>query len=129
MSAVTRRLKRYIFVGLPLFGFLEALERSRLHFYRDTSQLKLGPFADCYVETLGYGLMAIAMLIIWHPRAARVFYLGFIPVMLFAITRVGFELMGYASDPMGPYGIPICFYALGLAVACWIMFQIARRPD
>ncbi len=129
MPSVTRRLKRYLFVALPLFGFLEAMERSRLHFYRDTSQVKIGPLADCYVETAGYALMAIAMLIIWSRQASRVFYVGWTPVILFAIVKVGFELTGYTADSMGSYGIPISFYSLGLALAVWIMFLIAQKQN
>jgi len=124
---ITRRFKRYLYIAPALFGFLESAERSRMHFYQDTSRIKIGPIPDCYVETVGYALIAIAMLILWHRNAAKIFYLGWIPVTMFALLGVGYEFAGYNASPMGPYGVPMCFYTLALALVVWVLFRVARR--
>jgi len=127
MSFITRRLNRYLFVSLPLFGFLAAAARSKQHFYGSESCMIFGPVPACYIETAGYLMMAIAMLTIWNRHSGKLFYLGWIPVAALAVIGVMMELTGRTACQMGAYAIPICFYALGLAMAVWVLFLIGKR--
>jgi len=76
----------------------------------------LGFIPACYIVFLGYLAMAISVTI--NPRkTAWLFYPGWLPVFLFALTGTSLEIMGRPTCPATSSGIPLCYFSLAISIA------------
>jgi hypothetical protein len=72
--------------------------------------------------------MAIATVI--SPfRLAILFYLGWTPVFLLALTGSTLEIMGHNSCPLSPAGIPLCYFSLTIATFLLPAFVLVRSQQ
>jgi|GEM_PF-2370482 len=86
----------------------------------------IGPVPACYVVALCYAAMGLAALI--NPfRFNLLFWLGWSPVFLLALSGSVLEVSGTPTCPIAPGGTPMCFYSLALATLLAPVFYVARR--
>jgi len=86
----------------------------------------IGPVPACYVVAICYALMGLAALI--NPaRLNLMFWVGWAPVFLLALSGTVLEISGTPTCPIGAGGTPLCFYSLALATALAPVFLLARR--
>ncbi|MEP2731298.1 MAG: hypothetical protein ABJN03_19515 [Ascidiaceihabitans sp.] len=81
------------------------------HFRTGNACPKLGPVPACYVVSLAYLAMAIAVSIGWH-RFKWLFFIGATPVILLAIAGTTLELFGRPTCPRSDSGWPLCYTSL-----------------
>jgi hypothetical protein len=90
----------------------------------------LGPVPACYLVGFGYVAMALAVLL--SPRQFTVlFFVGWTPVFLLALSGSTMEIMGHNTCPSSPSGIPLCYFSLTVAVLLLPVFLLSRHlnPD
>lgn len=83
----------------------------------------LGPVPACIIVCLGYLGVLLAAIFRTKPFARTLFYLGWVPVFGLALMGVVLELSKGDICPSGAAGIPQCFFSLGMAMACLILFK------
>jgi hypothetical protein len=89
---------------------------------------ELGPIPACYVVSLAYLAMAIAVSIGWR-HSKWLFFLGVTPVILLAIAGTGLELFGRPTCPRSESGWPLCYTSLMMSVSLLISFWAATLAD
>lgn len=94
------------------------------HFRTGNACPNLGPVPACYVVTVSYAAMAIAVSIGWQALK-WVFYVGAAPVILLALAGTSLELFGRPTCPRSESGWPLCYTSLILGVSLLITFLIA----
>lgn len=87
----------------------------------------LGPIPACYLVFLGYLLVFVSAVITERPIARKLFYLGWTPVFLLALTGVTLELTKGHVCPPGALGIPQCFYSFTMALLCLGFFKLSLK--
>jgi len=86
----------------------------------------IGPVPACYLVAMCYALMGLAVL--FNPGRFKVmFWVGWVPVFLLALSGSILEISGTPICPIAPNGTPMCFYSLALATALAPVFYVARR--
>ncbi len=86
---------------------------------------QLGPFPACYVVFLCYGLTASSALIAGKQKS-WLFFAGIIPLLILASFGSGMEVFGYSACPVSTGNVPMCFYALALALSLVAAFFTMR---
>ena len=89
----------------------------------------LGPVPACIIVLLGYLCALIAAVNFKKTWANKLFYLGWTPVFLLALSGVVLELTKGHICPPGGLGIPQCFYSFAMAVIAWILFRVIRKAS
>ncbi len=80
----------------------------------------------CYLVFAGYTAMGLAAAI--HPRRlAGLFFLGWVPVFLLALTGTLSELLGWEICPHSETGVPLCFCSLCVASLVLGAYFLVRR--
>ena len=85
----------------------------------------LGFVPACYIVFAGY--LSIALSVTMNPRkTAWLFYSGWVPVFLFALTGTSLEIMGKPTCPATSSGIPLCYFSLAISIALVIGYLYTR---
>lgn len=80
----------------------------------------------CYLVFAGYSATGLAVAI--HPkRLVGLFFLGWVPVFLLALTGTLSELLGWEVCPHSDTDVPLCFYSLGVASFVFGVYLLIRR--
>jgi hypothetical protein len=88
----------------------------------------LGPVPACIIVFLGYFLVVVATFEYRKSWAGKLFYFGWTPVFLLALSGVVLELTKGHICPPGAAGIPQCFFSLGMSILVWGLFRTLRKP-
>lgn len=120
------KIMQYILLALTFIATIAGANLTFKHMKVGEVCPMLGPVPACAVVFVSYLLMFISALIITKPKA-KLFYLGWMPIFLLALSGVIVEFTGTHICPPGALGIPQCFYSLGIAILCLLLFILARR--
>lgn len=112
--------------SLVSIGLIGALRVSNSTWTTDNDCPSLGSIYICYVVLSGYVLIAIA-LITRMPLKNHLFYAGWLPVFLFAITGTTLEVVNGQTCPRSDSGLPMCFVSLALTVAILALFLLINK--
>ena len=119
-------LLRAAIVLLASIGVLGVGRISITHWLGEASCPMLGPLPACYIILIGYSLIVLSM----FPRlqqASVVFLIGWVPVIMLALSGVVGELTGILQCPHLENGIPQCYLSAALAsiigVPAWLLFR------
>jgi hypothetical protein len=94
------------------------------HFQTGNACPNLGPVPACYVVSVSYVAMAIAVSIGW--RALKwLFFVGAAPVIVLALTGTSLELLGRPTCPRSESGWPLCYTSLIFGVSLLVTFLVA----
>ena len=103
-------LPRLSIIILALFGVWGVAKISMSHWTGESACPMIGQAPICYIILVGYCLIVLSM----YPqlkKAAIVFLLGWLPVVLFALAGVIGELTNTFQCPQTPTGIPACYFS------------------
>ena len=123
---IIARIALLILAGL---GTLAGLRLSISHAQHGEVCPIVASIPACIIVFLGYLCVALAAIFIKKPFVARLFYIGWTPVFLLALTGVILELTKGQTCPPGAYGIPQCFFSLAMALICLGLFKFARKTS
>lgn len=101
---------------------------SLTHFRTGDACPNLGPIPACYVVSLAYLAMALAVTIGWR-RLKWLFFVGATPVILLALAGTSFEMLGRPTCPRSQSGWPLCYTSLMIGVSLLIAFLGAFFAD
>jgi len=87
----------------------------------------IGPIPACIIVFIGYFLALVSTVIYKKKYALKLFYIGWTPVFLLAISGVILELTRGQICPPGPAGIPKCFISLAMAILAAVLFTLIRK--
>jgi len=120
-------LFRTAIVLLASIGVLGVGRISFIHWTGEVSCPMLGSLPACYIILIGYSLIVVSM----YPRlqkASVLFLIGWIPVVILALTGVVGELTDVLQCPHLKNGIPQCYLSAALALfiglLTWLLFKI-----
>ena len=112
---------------LASIGVLGVGRISINHWTGEASCPMIGPLPACYIILIGYSLIVLST----YPRLQQAFLLfliGWVPVILLALTGVVGELIGVLQCPHLEIGIPQCYISAALALIigliAWLLFKI-----
>ncbi len=118
---------RTAIVLLASIGVLGVGRISIIHWTGETSCPMIGSLPACYIILIGYSLIVLSM----YPRlqkASALFLVGWVPVVLLALTGVVGELTDVLQCPHLENGIPQCYLSAALALfiglLTWLLFKI-----
>ena len=112
---------------IALFGTYAGLELSLDHLKVGEICPMLGSVPACIIVFFGYLFVLISAFAYKKNWAAKLFYIGWTPVFLLALSGVFLELTRGGICPPGPAGIPKCFFSLAMATLALILFILLRR--
>jgi len=117
---------RTAIVLLASIGVLGVGRISITHWVGEASCPMIGPLPACYIILIGYSLIVLSM----FPRlqqASVVFLIGWVPVIMLAVSGVVGELTGILQCPHLENGIPQCYLSAALVsiigVPAWLLFR------
>jgi len=125
---------RTAIVLLASIGVLGVGRISIIHWTGETSCPMIGSLPACYIILIGYSLIVLSM----YPRlqkASVLFLVGWVPVVMLALTGVVGELTDVLQCPHLENGTPQCFLSAALALTigllAWLLFkfQAAQVKD
>jgi len=122
-----QRVSKALLLMLAGFGTYAGLTLSLKHMKVGEVCPTLGPVAACIIVFLGYLSVLFAGLLNRKSWAGKLFYLGWLPVFLLALSGVILELTKGQTCPAGAGGIPQCFYSLAMASTAWVLFRVIRK--
>ncbi len=118
---------RTAIVLLASIGFLGVGRISISHWTGEASCPIIGSLPACYIILIGYSLIVLSM----YPRLQKAFVLfliGWVPVVMLALTGVVGELTDVLQCPHLENGIPQCYLSAALALIIglltWSLFKI-----
>jgi len=118
---------RTAIVLLASIGVLGVGRISIIHWTGETSCPMIGSLPACYIILIGYSLILLSM----YPRlqkASVLFLIGWVPVVMLALTGVMGELTDVLQCPHLKNGTPQCFLSAALALTigllAWLLFEI-----
>jgi hypothetical protein len=118
---------RTVIILLASIGVLGVGRISIIHWTGEASCPRIGPLPACYIILIGYSLIVLSM----YPRLQQAFLLflvGWVPVILLALTGVVGELTDILQCPHLENGIPQCYLSAALALIigliAWLLFKI-----
>lgn len=118
---------RTAIVLLASIGVLGVGRISIIHWTGETSCPMIGSLPACYIILIGYSLIVLSM----YPRlqkASVLFLIGWVPVVMLALTGVVGELTDVLQCPHLENGTPQCFLSAALALTiglpAWFLFKI-----
>jgi len=120
-------LLRTILFMISAFGTFAGARLSLLHLQQGEVCPMVGPLPACILVFLGYLGVCLSAIFIQKTWASRAFYLGWTPVFILACIGVGLELFKGNVCPNGPANIPQCFFSLGMAAICWVLYRMAKK--
>ena len=112
---------------LVIMGLFGALRLSYVTSTTDNDCPILVGIPVCYVILLGYALIAIAQFT-GMPVKSRLFWIGWLPVFLLAITGTMLELVDGQTCPKNDTGLPLCYVSLAIIILIAICFLLINRP-
>lgn len=121
-------LLRLVITILALFGVWGVARISMNHWTGETACPMMGQVPICYIILIGYSLIVLSM----YPqlkKAAIVFLLGWLPVMLFALTGVIGELTNTFQCPQTPTGIPACYFSAAFSLVIGVLSLLVFRKN
>jgi len=123
-------VSRHIFARLGLmvltiFGTLAGAKLTLEHLKHGEVCPTLGPIPACIIVFLGYFLMLGAAAFIKKRLSKPAFLLGWAPVFILAFLGVTLELIKGETCPSGAFGIPQCFFSLGMVLLCGFLFKVS----
>lgn len=121
-------LPRISIIILALFGVWGVAKISMNHWTGESACPMIGQAPICYIILIGYSLIVLSM----YPqlkKAAIVFLLGWLPVMLFALTGVIGELTNTLQCPQTPTGIPACYFSAAFSLIIGIFSLLVFRNN
>jgi len=118
---ITQRTIRHHLTGIIIaviaaIGFLGAIQVSLEEFQTGTGCPHFGAIPACYIVSLAYALILISV-VLKNPLKSVLFYTGWAPVFLLALSGTVLELFGRDTCPKVDGGWPKCYFSLALAVA------------
>lgn len=123
---------------LSVFGAYEAFKISHIHFNTVESCPTVGLIPACYVVLTSYSLMSLAWggvlaqkIVLLKKYASILFWMGFAPTFLLALTGVVGEIFGFVECPETPGGLPKCFISFGFVLVIgglWVGLNFLKRP-
>ena len=124
---------RTAIVLLASIGVLGVGRISIIHWTGETSCPMIGSLPACYIILIGYSLIVVSM----YPRlqkASTLFLVGWVPVVMLALTGVVGELTDVLQCPHLENGTPQCFLSAALALTigllAWLLFKFqAAKVD
>jgi len=118
---------RTAIVLLASIGVLGVGRISIIHWTGETSCPMIGSLPACYIILIGYSLIVLSM----YPRlqkASVLFLIGWVPVVMLALTGVVGELTDVLQCPHLENGTPQCYLSAALALfiglLTWLLFKI-----
>jgi len=118
---------RTAIVLLASIGVLGGGRISISHWTGEASCPIIGSLPACYIILIGYSLIVLSM----YPRLQKAFVLfliGWVPVVMLALTGVVGELTDVLQCPHLENGIPQCYLSVALALIIglltWSLFKI-----
>lgn len=117
---------RFGLIILTALGTLAGAKLTLEHLKHGEVCPTLGPIPACIIVLLGYALMLFAAVFIMKQQAKLTFILGWVPVFLLAFIGVTLELIQGETCPAGGFGLPQCFFSLGMVLACLFLFKVSR---
>ncbi len=124
---------RTAIVLLASIGVLGVGRISIIHWTGEASCPMIGSLPACYLILIGYSLIVLSM----YPRlqkASVLFLVGWVPVVMLALTGVVGELTDVLQCPHLENGTPQCFLSAALALTiglpAWFLFKFqAAKVD
>ncbi len=124
---------RTAIVLLASIGVLGVGRISIIHWTGEASCPMIGSLPACYIILIGYSLIVLSM----YPRlqkASVLFLVGWVPVVMLALTGVVGELTDVLQCPHLENGTPQCFLSAALALTiglpAWFLFKFqAAKVD
>ena len=124
---------RTAIVLLASIGVLGVGRISIIHWTGETTCPMIGSIPACYIILIGYSLIVLSM----YPRlqkASVLFLVGWVPVVMLALTGVVGELTDVLQCPHLENGTPQCFLSAALALTiglpAWFLFKFqAAKVD
>ena len=124
---------RTAIVLLASIGVLGVGRISIIHWTGEASCPMIGSLPACYLILIGYSLIVLSM----YPRlqkASVLFLVGWVPVVMLALTGVVGELTDVLQCPHLENGTPQCFLSAALALTiglpAWLLFKFqAAKVD
>jgi len=117
-----------IFLGLlSALGTFAGLRLSLDHLQHGEVCPTLGPIPACIIVFVGYLAVLIAAFSFRKSWAGKLFYIGWTPVFLLALSGVVLELTRGQICPPGAAGIPQCFYSFAMASIAWLLWKLVRK--
>jgi len=126
MTVSRPMLARLGLMALTMFGTFAGAKLTFEHLKHGEVCPTLGPIPACIIVFLGYFLMLTAAFFINKRLAKPAFIIGWSPVFILAFLGVTLELIKGETCPSGAFGIPQCFFSLGMVIACAVLFEISR---
>ena len=120
------KIMKYALLVLTFVGTIAGARLTLEHMKVGEVCPMFGPLPACVIVFICYLIMFITTLMINKPKA-KLFYIGWTPIFLLALSGVVVEFTGTKICPPGALGIPQCFYSLGIAILCLLLFIVARR--
>ena len=118
---------RTAIVLLASIGVLGVGRISIIHWTGEASCPMISSLPACYIILIGYSLIVLSM----YPRlqkASVLFLIGWVPVVMLALTGVVGELTDVLRCPHLENGTPQCFLSSALALTiglpAWCLFKI-----
>jgi len=124
-----RVLSRILLGLLTVFGVVAGGLLSLNHLQTSEVCPKLGSLPACFLVLAGYSFMLAGVVTFPKKIATKLFMAGAIPVLLLALMGVLGEIFIGQVCPPGGFGIPQCFYSLGLVSLCIGLFLFMRRGN
>jgi len=118
---------RTAIVLLASIGVMGVGRISIIHWTGEASCPMLGSLPACYIILIGYSFVVFSM----YPhlqKASVLFLIGWIPVVILALTGVVGELTDVLQCPHLENGTPQCYLSAALALfiglLTWLLFKI-----
>jgi len=124
-----QRVPQIFLLLLSGLGTFAGLRLSVEHLQHGEVCPTLGLIPACIIVLLGYLSVLIAAVGFKKSWAGKLFYIGWTPVFLLALSGVVLELTRGHICPPGAAGIPQCFYSFAMAVFAWILFRFIRKSS
>ena len=121
-------LLRFSIIILALFGVWNVAKISMDHWAGESACPMIGQVPICYIILIGYSLIVLSM----YPqlkKAVIVFLLGWLPVVLFALTGVIGELTNTFQCPQTPTGIPVCYFSAAFSLIIGVFSLLVFRNN
>jgi len=123
---------RTAIVLLASIGILGVGRISIIHWTGEISCPMIGLLPACYIILIGYSLIVLSM----YPRlqkASVLFLIGWVPVVMLALTGVVGELTDVLQCPHLENGTPQCFLSAALALTiglpAWLLLKTQAAND
>ena len=83
----------------------------------------------CYIVTIGYGLMFLALLFSKADISKSMFLGGWVTTFLVALAGTALEIINGHTCPIGFGWLPLCYASLALCLVILALFKWVRKPQ